>query len=448
MIITKKCLPRRTFLRGVGATLALPLLDGMVPALTALSRTAAKPRSRLGVFYLPNGIMMPNWTPAGDGSAFEFSPILESLAPFRDQLVVVSGLDNKKADSRAGEGAGDHSRGPAVFLTCSHVRKTEGADLHAGISMDQVAAKELGRDTQLVSLEIGLESGELLGACDPGYSCAYTGTISWRTPTTPLPMENDPRAVFEKMFGATHSTDARVRAAQVRKDRSILDSLTADVTRLQSGLGSGDRSRLDEYLGAVRDVERRIQIVELQSERELPVVEQPGSIPSTFEEHSALMFDLLALAYQTDLTRVFTFMYAREITGRTYPESGVPDPHHSASHHQSDPGKIAKYSKLNAYHVKAFSRFVERLASTQDGDGSLLDHSILMLGAGISDGDRHTHDNLPMLLVGGGNGRLKGGRHLRYPKGTPLANLHVAVLDKLGVPVEQHGDSTTPLSDI
>jgi hypothetical protein len=448
MIITKKYLPRRTFLRGLGATLALPLLDGMVPALTALSKTAAKPVRRFGVFYLPNGIMMQNWTPTAEGSAFEFTQILEPLTPFRNRLTVLSGLINKEADPLPGEGAGDHSRGPAVFLTCAHARKTEGADVQAAVSLDQIVAKELGMDTQLPSLEIGLESGELLGACDPGYSCAYVGTVAWRSPTTPLPIENDPRAVFERLFGATDSTEPRARAAQRMKDRSILDTLTQDVARLQKGLGAGDRAKLAEYLGAVRDVERRIQTAEEQSARDLPVVERPASIPDAFEEHAGLMFDLLTLAYQTDLTRVFTFMVAREITNKTYPESGVPDPHHSASHHLSDPEKMAKYAKLNAYHVKTFATFVEKLRSTPDGEGSLLDHSMIMYGAGISDGDRHTHDNLPILLIGGGAGQLKGGRHLRYPKDTPLANLHVTVLDKMGIPVERFGDSTGRLSDV
>ena len=388
------------------------------------------------------GPNLQNWLPAADGTAFEFTPILAPLAPFRDNVLVLSGLTNKEADPRTGEGSGDHARGPAAFLTCAHPRKTEGADIEAGISMDQIAAKELGKETQLASLELGLESGEFLGACDPGYTCAYSATISWRTPTTPLPMENDARAVFERLFGASDSTDARSRSAQLFKDRSILDSLTSDAVRLQRTLGSRDRAKLAEYLEGVRDVERRIQKAEEQSDSQLPLVEQPASNPTTFDEHAKLMFDLVALAWQTDLTRVFTFMMAREFTSRTFPESGVPEPFHATSHHQKDPDKIAKITKINRYHVQTFAYLLDRLRSIPDGDGSLLDHSTILYGGGISDGDRHNHDNLPIVLVGGGAGRIKGGRHIRYAKDTPLANLHVTLLENMGIHVERLGDST------
>lgn len=442
MIITKKCLPRRAVLRSLGATIALPLLDAMAPALTAMTKTAAKPVRRLGVLYVPNGIMMQSWTPAVEGTAFEFTPILQSLTPLREYVLVLSGLANKEADAKDGEGAGDHSRAPATFLTGVHPRKTEGRDIQAGISMDQIVARDFGRETQLASLELTLESNELVGACDPGYSCAYSGTVSWRNSTTPLPPENDPRALFERLFGASRSTDSRARAAQIRKDRSILDSVSEDVGRLRKGLSSRDRVKMTQYLEAIRDVERRIQRAEEQSSREVPVVEQPAGIPDTYERHAQLMFDLLALAFQCDLTRVFTLMMARELSNRTYPECGVADPHHAMSHHQNDTEKMLKVTKINAYHVKLFADFLEKLRSTADGDGSLLDHSLIVYGSGISDGDRHDHVNLPVLLVGGAATQMKGGRHLRFSNDTPLMNLHVTVLDKMGIPLSRFGDST------
>ena len=448
MFVTKTCLPRRAVLRSLGATIALPLLDGMVPALTALGKTAAAPVHRLGVFYLPNGMVMQDFTPATAGSAFELTPILEPLAPFRDQLLVLSGLVNKEADARPGEGVGDHSRAPATFLTGVHPRKTEGRDIQAGVSMDQIVARQLASDTQLASLELTLESNELLGACDPGYSCAYVSTICWRDPTTPLPMENNPRAVFERLFGTSNSTDLRARSAEFARDRSILDSVAQSVARLQRGLGVRDRVKLSQYLEAVRDVERRIQRAEEQVSRDLPVVEQPQGIPATFEEHAALMFDLLGLAYQSDLTRVFTFMVAREQSNRAYPQSGVSDPHHATSHHQNDPERIAKLTKINVHHMRIFASFVEKLRSTPDGDGSLLDHVMLVYGGGISDGDKHDHVNLPVLLVGGGTGQIRGGRHLRFSNEPPLMNLFLTVLGKMGVPLENFGDSTGRIEEL
>jgi hypothetical protein len=446
MIITKKCLPRRTILRGLGATLALPLLDGMVPALSALSATPARGVRRMAIIYTPNGMMMPNWTPTGEGAAFEFSPILEGLAPYRDQLVVLSGLADRYGWPQGDEGTGDHARAAATFLTGVHVKKTEGADIRGGVSMDQIAAKALGDQTELASLELALESVEFLGACDSGYSCAYANTISWRSPTTPLPMENDPRAVFERLFGGTDSTDAAARLARIAKDRSILDSVTERVGELQRGLGSRDHAKMAEYLDAVRDVERRIQKAEEQSARELPVVDRPVGLPPTFEEHAKLMFDLLMLAFQTDMTRVSTFMLGREVSGRAYPEIGVPDSHHPTSHHQNDPEKLAKLAKINVFHLKQFVRFVEKMRTTADGDGSLLDHSMLLYGSGISDSNVHMHDNLPLVLVGGGAGQIKGGRHVRYPKDTPVTNLFLNMLDKLGIPSESIGDSTGKLA--
>ena len=445
MIITRRHVSRRTMLRGLGASLALPLLDGMVPALSAVAASPAAGPRRMAVIYTPNGMMMPNWTPRGEGTQFAFSPILEALAPYRDRLVVISGLADKYGWPQGDEGTGDHARAAATFLTGVHVKKTEGADIRGGVSMDQIAARALARDTQLASLELAIESVEFLGACDSGYSCAYANTIAWRSPTVPLPMENDPRAVFERLFGGSDSTDAAARVARVAKERSILDSVTERVRELERGLGPKDRVKMGEYLEAVRDVERRIQMAEAQSARELPVVERPAGIPGTFEEHARLMFDLLLLAFQTDLTRVSTFMLGREVSGRAYPEIGVPDSHHPTSHHQNDPEKLNKLQKINTFHVKQFAYFLERMKSTPDGDGSLLDHACLLYGSGISDSNIHMHDNLPLVLAGGASGRLKGGRHLVFPKDTPVTNLFINMLDTIGVPAETIGDSTGQL---
>jgi hypothetical protein len=445
-IVTKKHLPRRTFLRGLGVTLALPLLDGMLPAFASPRTTAAMRARRFGAIYVPNGVEMRAWTPAVEGTGFELTPVLSPLAPFRDQMVVMSGLCDKVAVPLPGEGIGDHARASSTWLTGVRVKKTEGPDIRAGISMDQIAAQHLGKETQLASLELALDSVEVLGACDAGYSCAYANTISWRTPTTPLPMENNPRAVFERLFGASDSTDSATRLARLHEDRSILDFVTAEVAGLTQALGSGDRLKLTEYLDAVRDVERRIQTAETQSSRELPVVDQPTGIPGTFEAHAKLMFDLLALAYQCDLTRVATFMIGKEVSGRSYPEIGVPDGHHACSHHQNDPVKLEKLAKINSYHLQQFAHFLEKLRATPDGDGSLLDHSMFVYGSGISDGNIHFHMDLPTLLVGGtGDGMIKGGRHIRYANDTSLTNLYVSVLDKLGLPVESFGDSTGKL---
>jgi hypothetical protein len=444
MIITKRYLPRRTVLRGLGASLALPLLDGMVPALSAQRATAANPVRRLGAIYVPNGVEMRAWIPAAEGR-LELSSILAPLEPVRDQVCVLSGLADKPAIPLEGEGVGDHARAAATWLTGVHATKTEGPDIRAGVSMDQIAARALGKHTQLSSLELAIDSVEVLGACDQGYSCAYTNTIAWRNATTPLPMENNPRAVFERLFGAADSTDASARLARLRQDRSILDFVTSEANGLDNKLGAGDRLKMSQYLDAVRDVERRIQRAEEQSDREVPVVEQPVGIPDTFEAHARLMFDLLALAYQTDLTRVSTFMFGKEVSGRSFPEIGVPGGHHGYSHHQNDPNNLAMLAKINTHHIAQFGYFLEKLRDTPDGDGSLLDHSLFVYGAGISDGNLHFHLDLPTLLVGGGAGHLEGGRHLKYPSETPLTNLHVSVLEKLGLPMEQFGDSSGPL---
>ncbi|MCZ6751827.1 MAG: DUF1552 domain-containing protein [Acidobacteria bacterium] len=442
MMIFKKAIPRRTFLRGAGATLALPLLDGMVPAFATKLDTAAQSPVRLSIVYSPNGMNMAKWTPAAEGAAFELSPTLEPLAPFRDRLLVLTGLNNNAGDALPGEGENaPHERAGAVFLTGVHPKR-EG---HVAISVDQIAAKELGKHTQVASLELGLHSNEVVGACEKGWSCAYMNTLSWRTPTTPLPVEYRPRAVFERLFGDSNSTDPAVRLTRIRKDRSLLDSVTQAVARLMGAVGPSDRTRLAQYLDAMRDIERRIQMAEVQSSRELPVLDRPVGIPATFEDHAKLMFDLQVLAYQTDLTRVGTFMMGRGQSNRTYREIGVPDAHHPLSHHQSDPVKLEKLYKINLYHSRLFAYFLEKLQSTPDGDGSLLDHVMIVYGSAMSDGNAHWLQNLPILLLGGGAGQIQWGRHLRYPKDTPMTNLFLTLLDKLGTPVENFGDSTGKL---
>lgn len=445
MIITKKCLPRRTFLRGLGVTLGLPLLEGMIPAFATAAETASSSPMRMTFIYVPNGIMdlKHEFSPAEVGSAFKMTPILEPLTPFRNQLLVLSGLSHPEGRPQPGEAGGDHSRASVSFLTGVHAKQTEGADLQAGVSLDQIAAKKLGEHTQLASLELALDSTETIGECETGYSCAYTNTLAWRTPTTPLPMENQPRAVFENLFGDSNSTDPKVRLARIKMQRSILDSLSEDVGGLVRGLGPSDSSKLTEYLDAIRDVERRIQLAEEQSSRNLPVVERPmGGVPSTFEEHAKLMYDLQVLAFQTDLTRVSTFMMGHETTTRAYPELGIPDSHHPLTHHGGDAEKIAKVIKINSLHTKMLAHFVDRLHSVSDGDGCLLDHSVVLYGSGLGDGNLHLHDNLTTLLVGGGSGKLKGGRHLHYPANTPMPRLYGTLLDVAGIPLEDLGTSS------
>ena len=446
MIVTKLALPRRTFLRGFGASLALPLLDAMVPALTAVSQSAARPVPRLGFVYIPNGAVLDQWTPRTVGRGFDLPAILNPLAPVRDHLVVVSGLGLKAAEAM-GDGGGDHSRAPAAWLNAVHPKKTEGADVRAGTTADQIAAREIGRHTPLASLEVCLEPGDLAGSCGgAGYSCVYVNTISWRTPTTPVPMENNPRVLFERLFG--NGASPSERTAELRADRSLLDSVSAEIAALNRTLGPHDRDRVTEYVEAIRDIERRIQTAEARNATsvDLPLPERPTGIPTDFEDHIKLMYDLQALAFQADLTRVITFLTGRETSQRTHPQIGVPDPHHSTSHHQDDPQKIAKLVKINTYHVDLFRYFLERLKSTPDGDGTLLDHSLILYGGGISDGNLHDHSPLPLVLAGGAAGRLRGDRHLSYPKDTPLANLLITMLDKAGVRApERLGDSTVPL---
>ena len=447
MIITKKYLPRRTFLRGGGAGLALPLLDSMVPALTAQELTAAQPVKRLGIVYVPNGVYMDNWTPSEQGRDFSLPSTMVPLASFKDQMVVLTGLSNKMGDAWPGEGAGDHARAAGAYLTGVHPKKTEGADLRAGLSMDQIVAKVLGEHTQLSSLELSLESRENVGSCDPGYACAYANTLSWSSATTPLPMENNPRVVFERLFGGNESTDPEAWRARREEDSSILDAVGDKIAKLQGHLGHRDQLKLEEYLDSIRNAERRIQMAEAQSERELPVIEQPAGVPGTFQEHAKIMFDLQLLAYQADLTRVITFMVGHETSQRAYPEIGVPDAHHPLSHHGGNAEKIEKLIRVNAYHTEMFAYYLDRMKNTVDGDGSLLDNSTLMYCSGMSDGNGHNHHNLPTLIVGGGSGTINGGRHIQYAREneTPVTNLFLDMLNTLGMPLETFGDSTGSL---
>ena len=438
MMITKKAIPRRTVLRGIGAGLALPLLDGMVPAFAAIRNSAANPVRRFGVVYVPNGMAMKHWTPEGEGSAFETTRLLDPIAAYRDQMTLLTGLNGVPSN------AGVHASAATRFLTGVTPARTE-SNLRAGVSVDQLIAREFAQHTQLGSLEIALDSRDVSGSCDVGFSCTYTNTISWRNETTPLMGENNPRAVFERLFGDSGSTDPAARLLRIRKDQSILDSVSDKIDALQRGLGPNDQVRVNEYLEAVRDIERRIQKAEEQSDRELPEVDQPAGIPATYEEHAKLMFDLLLLAYQTDLTRVSTYMLAREISGRTYPEIGVPDSHHPTSHHRNDPSLYEKIAKINEFHLSLYSYFLEKARATPDGDGTLLDNMVTIYGAGMSDSNRHDNKGLPLVLVGGGSGQLKPAGHLRYAERTPVTNLHLTILDKMGIPVDKMSDSTGKL---
>jgi hypothetical protein len=434
MFVTRRAIPRRTFLRGAGVALALPMLDAMLPAMTAMAQTPARPVRRLGFVYIPHGVIMSQWTPAAVGADFELTPILEPLRSFRDSMVVVSNLTRAEANS-------NHAVSSACWLTGVSPKRTDGPDFRVGVSIDQVVAQRIGQDTTFPSLEVATEDfSGLLGACDPGYSCAYMNTLNWQTPTTPLPMEINPRVVFERMFGG--GATAEERSARMRTDRSLLDFIASDLEHLETGLGPRDRGRLDEYLSHVREIERRISRAEEQARARPDLPNAPVGVPEAYVEHVALMFDLLALAYQADLTRVFTFMMAREVSQRTYPEIGVTEPHHSISHHGNRPAAIEGHAKLNAYHVSMFAKFLERLRSTPDGDGSLLDHSIIVYGSGMSDGNGHTGSPLPHVVVGSGGGQVRGNRHLSERQGAPMANLLLAVAQKFGVEQDRFGVST------
>jgi Protein of unknown function (DUF1552) len=440
MFISKKAIPRRTVLRGMGAALALPLLDSMVPALSALAKTAGKPVHRFGVMYVPNGMIMKNYLPLVEGTEFELTPTLAPLAKFREQILVLSGLECIPTPGRPG---GAHAKASTRFLTDVSPPLSE-TWLDAGISMDQILANETGKHTQLASLELAIESSETTGACDTGFACPYTNTISWKGQNTPLPTQHNPRVVFERLFGDSGSTDPKVRLARFRQQRSVLDSVTEEVAHLQGNLPQNDRTKLKEYLEAIRSVEQRIQLAEEQGDQELPLIDHPEGIPSGWEEHVMLMFDLQVLAYQCDLTRVITLMVGHEHSGMTYPQIGVPDAHHPISHHQQEVEKVAKVAKINAYHMQMFAKYLEKLQATQDGDGTLLDHMTMMYGAGMADSNSHSPIDIPMILAGGGAGTLKGGRHVRFKK-MALANLHLTLLDNLGVRWEKIGDSTEPV---
>lgn len=437
MIVVKKVIPRRAVLRGLGSVLALPLLDSMVPALSALQTTPARPINRFGVMYVPNGMIMPSYLPSTEGTAYELTPTLSALAPFRERVLVVSGLECVPTAGRPG---GAHAKASTRFLTDISPPTSE-TWLDAGVSMDQLIAQQVGKHTQVASLEMAIESSETAGACDTGFACPYTNTISWKSQNTPLPTQHNPRVIFERLFGDSVSTDPRARLARLRQRRSVLDSVSEEVAHLQGAIPQNDRAKLSEYLDAVRDVEQRIQIAEAQSDRELPLVDHPAGIPASWEDHVTLMLDLQVLAFQCDLTRVITLMMGHEHSGMTYPQIGVPDAHHPISHHQQEPDKVAKVAKINAYHMRMFATLLEKLQATPDGDGTLLDHVTMMYGAGIADSNSHSPIDIPMILAGGGAGHLKGGRHVRF-KNMPLANLHLTLLDQFGVHQDRIGDSS------
>jgi len=442
MVVFKKAIPRRTFLRGVGATLALPMLDAMTPALTAATTRPI----RMAFMQTPNGIfnLKNEWTPKTVGANWEMTRTLEPLAAFKDRMLVLSGLDNQQAAGLNGEVGGDHPRACTAWLTGTHAKMTSGADLRAGTSVDQIAAREFGKHTQLASLEIGLEASEVVGACESAYGCAYYNTISWRNETTPLPMENRPRLIFERLFGDA-GTDPKARLALRQEDRSILDAINADVKKLRIKVGGTDRGKIDQYLEAIRDVERRMQLAEKQSNTELIELPagSPVGAPEVFSDYFKLMADLMVLAWQTDMTRVITFQMGHEMSGRAYPELGFGDAHHPCTHHQGDPVKQEKTTKINMLHTKMLSYYLGQLRATPDGDGSLLDHSMILYGAGLSDANLHLYSDLSLLLVAGGVGGIKGGQHVRYPNRTPMANLLLTMLDKANVPdVAKLGDST------
>jgi hypothetical protein len=437
MFVSSKALPRRTVLRGLGATLAMPLLDAMMPAMSAAAARAAKPTHRFLAFYVPNGMAMEYWSPKTDGSGFELTPILQPLAPFRDQMLVLSGVYANWVAIHAGASG--------AFLTGTPRGGRTEIEIFADTSMDQILARQFAGETQIGSLEMAMDPPANAGACTGNLSCVYTHTLSWRSPTQPLPMEWNPRAVFEKLFGDSGSTDRAAREARLRQHKSILDSVNEKLATLRTELGPQDRSKVEQYTEAVRDVERRIQRAEEQADLELPEMSQPQGAPPVFEDHLTLMLDLQLLAFQSDLTRVISFMIGKEQSARPYPQIGVPEAHHPLSHHQDNPELIAHMSKINRYHAELFGKYLARLRATEDGDGTLLDHMTVLYGSGISNSTRHSGENLPLLVLGGANGKLKGGRHLKYTDKPSMANLLMTLMDKMDVPVERIGGSTGKL---
>jgi hypothetical protein len=437
MLITKMALPRRTFMRGLGATVALPLLDAMAPAMSAQTKGAP----RFAAIYCGNGANMNDWTPPSDGVGFTFSPILKPIEAFRDRTLVLTGLDNFPGTDQ-GDSGGQHPRAAPAFMSSVHPKQTEGADVQAGTTIDQMIAQHICRDTKLPSLEVSVDRNDVVGACDHGYACAYMNSMSWKTPTTPLPAETNPRFVFERLFGSGNT--AEERKARSEEDRSILDGVAREISKLQGKLGAHDRVKLGEYFNAIREVEQRIAKSESYN-RDVAIPDRPAGEPDTFREHAEIMFDLQALAFQADITRVSSFMMARENITRSYNEIGLPEAHHSMSHHGNHPEKMAAFSKLNTYHVDTLGYFLRKLQAIPDGDGNLLDHTVVLYGSGMSDGNTHNNFSVPVVVVGGLDQHIKTNRHLRYPKGTPLANLQLTLMMKFGVPAEKFGDSTGKL---
>jgi hypothetical protein len=436
--VTRKHLSRRTLLRGVGVSLGLPLLDSMVPAQTPLAKTAANSKSRLSCIYVPHGATMDKWTPAAEGTGFEFTEILGPLEKFRDRVSIVSNLAHPAAGGVGSDAGADHARSAAVFLSGVH---PEQGSIHVGTTIDQIAAQRIGQDTPLPSIELSIE--EVALSCGSGYACAYSNTISWKTPTIPLPMENNPQVVFEKLFGdGSNNAD---RLARKQQSRSLLDSVMDQVASLQRELPASDRTRLGEYLDDVREIERRIQKAENQIPADLKLPEAPVGVPESFDEHFKIMFDLQVLAFRAEITRVATLMYARDTSGAVYPQSGIRDGFHVASHHSNNRANMDKFALINKYHVEMLAYFLDKLKSTPDGDGNLLDHSMVLYGSSMSNGNQHDHDPLPVVLAGGASGQLNGGRHMTYAPHTPMSNLLLTMLDKLGIQADKHGDSTGKL---
>jgi Protein of unknown function (DUF1552) len=444
MFVRKIAFNRRTFLRASGAVLALPMLDAMSPAFAATIERVP----RFSFIYIPNGVNPATWFPTGSGKQFEFSPALAALEPFRDKVVVLGNMSHHAAD-RQNDGAGDHSRATGVFLSGCHAKRTQGADLHLGITADQIVAKTLGKDCLLPSLEISLEDRNVAPLCDEGYTCVYSNTLSWSSATTPLPMENDPRLVFERLFG--EEANPKERAIRLREDRSILDSLTGSIARLNGKLGAGDKRKVDEYLNSIREVEVRLQRIEAQNAKSptaAMAMERPMGVPEKFEDHIRLMFDLQTLAFQGDITRVTTLMVGREMAVRSYPEIGVPDSHHSLSHHDNNPAKLAKLTKIDAYHVQQMAYLLGKLRDVKDGENTLLDNAFVVYGGGIGNGNLHNHERLPLVVAGGGAGKLEGGRYLSFKNDTRTSNMLRTILNKAGVETETLGDSTGLLPEL
>ena len=440
MIITRKALPRRTLLRGMGATVALPLLDAMVPAMTPTAATPASPVRRLGYIFIPMGSDINRWTPPDDHSLTELSPILRPLERHRDYVTVVTNMELKNAYP------GTHATSNSSYLSCAKAKFTESSDYYLGTTVDQIAAREIGQDTRLPSLELGIELLDIVGQCDDGYACVYQNNLSWSSPTSPLPYEANPQKVFGRLFGEGSPEE---QSRTLKKKASMLDRVKSDISRLRTELGSGDRVKVDHYLNSVREVERRIQIAEAGvNENPAPDTERPVGVPAAYADHVRLMFDLQVLALQADITRVISFQMAREGSTRSYHEIGVSEPHHPLTHHGNDQEKIAKMAKINEYHVSLFGYLLEKLKATPDGDGSLLDHSIYMYGSGMGDPNLHDHINLPILVTGGGAGKMKGGRHISYEDRTPLANLHLTLLEKAGVRMDSFADSKGKVEEL